>query len=386
MKLFKLVIKNVFRHKLRTFLTVVGMGVAVVAFGLMRTVVTAWNSGVEASSTSRLVTRDAVTIVNPLPLSYYQQIKQVPGVERVTWENWFGGIYINRSNFFARLAVDTKAFFKIYPEYVLPKKEMKNFLGQQNSCVVGEVLAKRYHFKIGGLLTLKGDIYPGTWDFVIAGIYKPKFKTTDATQMFFHWTYLNETIRQEMPARANQVGWYIEKINSSLNPAKVGSEIDALFNNSSAETKTETERAFAKGFLSSSSAIITGINMMSFIIIGIILLVLANTMIMSARERTREYAVLKAIGFSGRHLIALIMGESLLISFMGGIVGVLLTYPLVNSFANYVPRGAFPVFDVEPVTLMFAFGAVITVGIAASIFPIQRAISTKIAEGVRFAG
>lgn len=386
MKLLKLIIKNVFRHKLRTFLTVVGMGVAVVAFGLMRTVVTAWNSGVEASSTSRLVTRDAVTIVNPLPLSYCQRIKQVPGVEQVTWENWFGGIYINRSNFFARLAVDTKTFLKIYPEYVLPKNEKKNFLAEQNSCVVGEVLAQRYHLKVGDAMTLKGDIYPGTWDFVIAGIYRPEFKTTDATQMFFHWKYLNETIRQEMPERADQVGWYIEKINSSLNPAKVGSEIDALFNNSAAETKTETERAFAKGFLSSSSAIITGINMMSFIIIGIILLVLANTMIMSARERTREYAVLKALGFSGRHFVALIMGESVIISVMGGIVGVLLTYPLVNSFANYVPRGAFPVFDVEPVTLMFAFGAVIGVGIAASVFPIQRAISTKIAEGVRFVG
>lgn len=386
MKLFKLILKNVFRHKLRTSLTIVGMGVAVVAFGLMRTVVTAWNSGVEASSTSRLVTRDAVTIVNPLPLSYYQRIKEVPGVEQVTWENWFGGIYINRSNFFARLAIDAKTFFNIYPEYVLPKKEMKNFLAERNSCVVGEVLARRYHLKVGDVMTLRGDIYPGTWDFVIAGIYKPQFKTTDATQMFFHWTYLNETIKKQMPGRADEVGWYIEKIGNSLNPAAVGRRIDALFDNSSAETKTETERAFAKGFLTSSSAIITGINMMSFIIIGIILLVLANTMIMSARERTREYAVLKAIGFSARHLIALIMGESLFISALGGALGVLLTYPLVNSFADFVPRGAFPVFDVEPITLILAFGAVIVVGIAAAIFPIQRAVSAKIAEGVRFVG
>jgi len=386
MKVLKLIIKNIFRHKLRTTLTIIGLAVAVTAFGLIQTAVSSWNSGVEASQVDRLVTRDAVTIINPLPYSYLEKIKQVPGVEEVTYMNWFGGTYIDQSHFFARMAVDPTTVFDVYPEYLISKKELDDFQQEGDACVVGSALAKQYNFKLGDIITLNGDIYPGRWEFIVRGIYTPKFKSTDATQFFFQWNYLNEKVKQDFPTRGDQVGWLIERIDKRADPGIVSKSIDALFANSPAETKTETERAFQQSFVSSSSAIINGMQYMSFIIVGIIMLVLGNTMIMSARERTREYAVLKALGFSAKHLIGLILGESLIISAIGGGLGIFLTFGAVNGMGDSIPRSFFPVFEVEPKNLILAVIAVLVVGIAAAVFPIRRALTTRIADGLRFVG
>jgi putative ABC transport system permease protein len=386
MRVLKLIVKNMFRHKLRTALTILGLAIAVMAFGLIQTAVTSWNSGVEASEIDRLVTRDAVTIINPLPYSYLEKIKQIPGVKEVTFMNWFGGTYIDESHFFARMAVDDNTVFDVYPEYLLSAKELDDFKKEGNACVIGSQLAKQYHFKPGDIIPINGDIYPGKWEFVVRGIYTPKFKSTDATQLFFHWTYLNEEVKKDWPMRGDEVGWFIERIGNGNNTSAISNQIDALFKNSSAETKTESERAFQQSFLSSSSAIINGMQYMSFVIVGIIMLVLANTMIMSARERTREYAVLKALGFSAGHLIGLILGESLFISAIGGSFGIVLTFMSVKGMGDFVPRTFFPVFEVELHNLIFALAAVLIVGIAAAVFPIQRALNTKIADGLRFAG
>src|SRR5512146_839790 len=311
MKVFKLIFKNTLRHKLRTTLTVLGIAIAVIAFGLLRTVVTAWSIGVEASSANRLITRQAVSFIFPLPYAYRDKIASVPGVEEVTFSNWFQGVYIDKNQFFARLAVDANTIFDVYPEFVLSPQELSVFKKEKNSCVIGIDIAKQYNLKIGDVMTIEGDIYPGRWEFVVRGIYKPKYKTTDATQMLFHWDYVDDRMREEAPVRAGDVGWYVVKLGDPSKSAEISEKIDALFKNSPAETKTETERAFQQGFLAATSAIITSMNVLSFVIIGIIMLVLANTMIMSARERTREYAVFKTLGFSAKHLVGLIMGASL---------------------------------------------------------------------------
>jgi putative ABC transport system permease protein len=193
-------------------------------------------------------------------------------------------------------------------------------------------------------------------------------------------------MNKESPERANQIGWFVVKIDDPNQAAVVSNKIDALFKNSTAETKTETERAFQQGFIAASSAIIEGMNAISFIIVGIIMLVLGNTMIMAARERTREYAVLKTLGFSGGHLAGLITGESLFISALGGGVGLALTFPIVAFFESVIPKGWFPIFQIEPVTIILAVSAVVLIGVAASIFPVQRALSTKIVDGLRFVG
>ena len=386
MRILKLIFKNALRHKLRTFLTIVGISIAVIAFGLLRTVVTAWYAGVEASAANRLIVRQAVSFIFPLPLAYRDQISKVPGVEAVTYANWFQGVYIDKDQFFARLAVDPETIFQVYPEFVVSKDEYQNFLKERNSCIIGQDIAKQYNLKIGDLMTIEGDIYPGDWQFVVRGIYKPRDKTTDATQMLFHWDYLNEKMKEWGTGRENNVGWYIVKIKDPSKTGIISDQIDALFKNSRAETKTESERAFQQGFVQASSAIITSMNVISFVIIGIIMLVLGNTMIMSARERTREYAVFKTIGFSAGHMVGLILGESLFISAIGGGLGLFLSFPIVAGFGSAIPKGFFPVFELEPITLIFAISSVLFIGIAASLFPIQKALRTSIVDGLRFIG
>ncbi|MFO7445642.1 MAG: FtsX-like permease family protein [Ignavibacteriaceae bacterium] len=386
MKILKLIFKNSLRHKLRTTLTILGIAIAVIAFGVLRTVVTAWYIGVEGAQADRLITRQAVSFIFPLPYSYYEKIQRVPGVEKVTFANWFGGVYIDKNQFFARIAIETENFFDVYSEFVVEPDVLSKFKKQRNACILGEAIAEQYGLKPGDNMVLEGDIYPGRWEFEVVGVYKPRRESTDASQMLFHWELVSERMREEMPPRANDVGWYIVKIDDPGNSAQISEQIDTQFRNSPAETKTETESAFQQSFIAASSAIITSMNVISFVIIGIILLVLGNTMIMSARERTREYAVLKTLGFSGKHLFWLIMGESMFISILGGVVGLFLTYPIVATIEQIIPRGMFPVFQIEPVTLILAVSAALIIGVASAIQPIYKALNTKIVEGFRFVG
>jgi putative ABC transport system permease protein len=384
--LLRLIFRNTLRHKLRSLLTVLGIAVAVMAFMLLRTVVTAWHAGVEASAANRIITRHAVSFVFPLPYAYRDRIARVPGVERVTYSVWFSGVYVDKNQFFARFGVDTDTFFDVYPEFIVAPAEMDAFKRERNACIIGIDIAERYHLKIGDVMPLEGDIFPGRWEFVVRGVYRPRDKTTDPTSMVFHWSYLEERARKEGDQRAGQVGWYVSRIADPANAAQISEAIDALFANSRAETKTETERAFQQSFLSSMGSVMTAMDVMSFVIIGIILLVLANTMIMSTRERTHEYAVLKTLGFSGRHIFTLIAGESLLLSFLGSALGVLVTFPAVAGFQTALPKGWFPVFYIEPRTIVIGCLAGVLVGLAASLIPARRAVTTRIVDGLRYVG
>lgn len=386
MKILKIIFANALRHKLRTTLTILGIAIAVIAFGVLRTVVTVWDSSVDAAAANRLITRQAVSFIFPLPYAYKEKIKNVEGVKEVSFANWFGGVYKDKNNFFTRMCVDADTYFDVLPEFIISPEELENFKKERNACVIGQEIAVQYNLKLGDQMVLEGDIFPGQWEFVVRGIYKPKNKNTDDTQMLFHWDYINERMKAEAPLRAGSVGWYIVQIENPNDAAEVSEKIDAMFKNSSAETKTETEKAFTQGFVAASSAIITAMNFMSFVIIGIIMLVLANTMIMAARERTREYAVLKTLGFSAFHIIGLILGESLVIALIGGGIGIALTYPIVAGFEQAMPKGFFPFFYIEPITTILALSAAIIIGILASIFPIQRALKTNIVDGFRFVG
>lgn len=386
MELLRLLFRNALRHKLRSALTIFGVGVAVMAFALLQTVVTAWYAGVEASAANRLITRHAVSFVFPLPLAYRDRIAQVPGVNKVTYAAWFSGVYIDKNQFFARLAVDSETFFDVYPEFVVPRDQFEVFKRERNACIIGIDIANRYNLKLGDIMPIEGDVFPGQWEFVVRGIYEPRDQTTDPTSMMFHYKYLDERVRQEMPHRAGDIGWYIVRIDDPNNSAAISQEIDNMFANSRAETKTETERAFQQSFLSAASAVITAMNVMSFFIIGIILLVLGNTMIMSARERTHEFAVLKALGFSIGQLSFLIAGESLVLSLFGSAVGLLVTFPAVEGFQAALPKGWFPVFYVKPETILIGAAAGFVVGLIAAIIPLRRVMTTRIVEGLRYVG
>ena len=386
LELLKLLMRNTLRHKLRSALTIFGIGVAVMAFALLRTVVTAWHAGVEASAANRLITRHAVSFVFPLPLAYRDRIAQVPGVSKVTYALWFSGVYIDKNQFFPRLAVDADTFFDVYPEFLIDKEQFETFKRERNAAIIGVEIARRYNLKIGDVMVLEGDVYPGQWQFVVRGIYQPRDQTTDPSTMMVHYKYVDERVRQEAPDRAGEVGWYIVRIANADDAAAVSAAIDKLFENSRAETKTETERVFQQNFLSAASAVITAMNIMSFVIIGIILLVLGNTMIMSARERTHEYAVLKTLGLSGTKLFSLIAGESLILSVLGSAVGLLATFPAVEGFQRALPKGWFPVFYVKPQTILVAVISGLLVGLAASLIPLRRIVATRIVEGLRHVG
>lgn len=377
-----LVVKNALRHTLRTTLTVVGIVVAITAFGLLRTIVDAWYAGANASSSARLVTRSSVSLVFPLPLTYAQKLRQVPGVTGVTWANWFGGVYVSERNFFPQFAVDAPTYLDMYPEIVLSGAERKAFLADRKGAIVGRKIADKFGWKVGDQVPLRGTIYPGTWTFTLRGVYDGADATTDTSTMFFHWGLLNEMIRRIYPRRADQTGVFIEQLADPQQAAEVSQAIDATFRNSLAETLTETEKAFQLGFVAMAETIMLAIQAVSFVVIVIIMAVMANTMAMTARERSAEYATLKALGFGGGFVAALIFGESLAIALAGGILGVALTFPLTEAFAATV-GSMFPSVAVAGETIALQFGAALLVGLVAAAQPAWRAARTRIVDGLR---
>jgi putative ABC transport system permease protein len=383
MFIFKLLLKNAFRHKLRTLLTMVGLVVAISAYGLLRTIVEAWYAGVDATSSTRLITRSAISVGYPLPLYYADRIRKVDGVGEVTWANWFGGIYIDRKNFFARFAVDGPSYFKIYPEYRISDEEKAAFLADRQGAVIGRQLAQRYGWKVGDVIPLSGTLYPGKWNFNIRGIYHGDDARTDESLMLMHWSLLSESVRKQLNSgAANQVGIYVVNIKDPARAAAISQEIDKIFHNSAAETRTETEKAFQLGIVSMSQAILLAIRAVSFVVILIIMAVMANTMTMTARERLAEYATLKALGFSPGFVVKLLFGESLMIAAIGGAAGIAMTFPLAIGFVAQTGT-LFKVFEVSQGTMVFQALAALGVGLIAAAWPAWKMSRIDIVQGLR---
>jgi putative ABC transport system permease protein len=382
---FKLTWRNTTRHPLRAALTICGLAVAVLAFALLRTVVAAWYSGVEAASPARLVTRNAISMIFPLPMAYLPRIQSLPGIAGVGYGCWFGGIYIDERHFFPQFAVNPRPYFEMYPEYVLPNGQKEAFFNDRRGAAVGRALAARYGWRLGDAVVLKGTIYPGEWRFLIRGIYTGAEAQTDENRFFFHWDYLNENLKKSGDSRADNVGWFLIKVARPELAAQVAAQVDAQFQNSLAETLTETEKAFQLSFVAMTETILLAIQVVSWVVIGVILVVLANTMAMSARERQGEYAVLKTMGFKSRHLAELILGESLLLALAGGLLGVLLTFPAVYVFRTQLGQ-YFRVFPLTRATLALAVAVALAVGVLAALAPAWRATRVSIAAALRKVG
>lgn len=379
-----LALRNAFRHKLRTLLTVVGLTVAVLAFGLLSTVVDAWYVGAEGASSTRLVVRNSISLVFPLPLTYKAKIRQIDGVKAITTANWFGGTYKEPKNFFPQFAVG-ESYLDLYPEFVLSEAERTAFQRDRKGAIVGRKLAEQYGFKPGDVVQLKGTIFPGTWELVIRGIYSGKEPRTDVSQMLFHWDYLNEVVKQRYPRRQNQVGVYVVEIVDPSRAAEISRAIDAEFRNSAAETLSETEKAFQLSFVSMTEAIVVAIRAVSYVVIAIILAVMANTMAMTVRERSAEYATLKALGFAPGFVQGLIYGESLIIAVLGGAIGIALTFPVAAAFAREMGT-LFPIFLVSGTTVLLQAGCILGVGLIAAWFPARQAARIPIVAGLRSVG
>jgi putative ABC transport system permease protein len=386
MYLAKLVFKNIFRHKLRSALTIVGLVVAILAFGLLRTVVHAWYAGADMASANRLITRNATSLVFGMPAYYRERIKSIDGVTTVAISNWTGGIYKDESfgNFFAQFAI-TDEYWSQYPEFIVKPDELAAWRGDRRGVMVGRILADQHGFKVGDTLPIKGTIFPGQWEFVIRGIYEPRDETTVTRQMYLHWEYLNERVKQRIGRNYDLAGVFVVTIADGSRAAEIARAIDAEFRNSLAETLTETEKAFQLGFIAQTGAIVTALRIVSFVVIVIILAVVANTMAMTARERLAEYATLKALGFSPGFVAALIVAESVLMTAIGGLVGIALTFPVAAGFKQAM-GSMFPVFKVTEETVVLQVGSALAVGLLAAVLPSIRAARVRIVEGLRYIG
>lgn len=381
----RMLIKNTLRHKLRTILTIMGIAVAITAFCFLRTVIYAWYLGAKTTSANRIVTRNSISLIFPLPLSYKEKIAQVPHITKVTYGNWFQGIYKDEKNFFAQFAVDADAYFDLYPEFIVPQDQLKTFKMERNAAIAGRKLAERFKWKVGDTIRIQGVIYPGNWDFVIRGIYTGAQKETDETQFFFNWNYLEQSLQGTSKGRASQVGFYMMRIDEPDRAPEICKAVDDLFKNSAAETKTETENQFVLGFISMSDAIMTCVQIISIVVIIIILMVLANTMAMSIRERIGEYAVIKTLGFSTGYIIFLIAGESMIITITGWGLGLGLTVPVIGIFTKAI-SGLLTGFEIVPNTVLISGVSALVVGVLSALFPAVIAVRMKIVDGLRQIG
>ncbi|MCA2999538.1 MAG: FtsX-like permease family protein [Rhodocyclaceae bacterium] len=382
----KLIFKNVFRAKLRTALTVIGLVVAIVAFGLLQTVVDAWFAGANSASSARLVTRNAISLVFLMPTYYRERIRSIEGVKIVSYSQWFGGIYKEPSNFFPQFAVDHNNYFDLYPEYLIKPDELLAFKRDRQGAVVGRKLADQFGWKVGDVIPIRGTILSGDWQFTIRAIFDGRDETTLTRQFYLQWDYINESVKKRFPKRGDQIGVFNILINDPSRAADISKAIDAEFRNSLAETLTETEKAFQLGFVAQSEAIVVAIRVVSFVVIFIIMAVVANTMAMTARERIAEYATLKVLGFSPGYVAALIFGEAMVLAFLGAGIGILLTFPVASGFANSSAGAAFASFAVSASTVWLQVACAVAVGVIAALVPGWRSARIKIVDGLRHVG
>lgn len=378
----KFVLRNVFRARLRSGLTILGLVIAILAFGLLQTVVRAWYAGADASSATRLITRNAISLTFSMPLYYREKIRAVPGVTGVSVSNWFGGIYKEPKNFFAQFAVDAPTFFPMYPEFIFDPDQYRDFLRDRTGAAIGRQLADLYGFKVGDTLPLTSAIYPGQWEFTVRAIFDARDESTITRQMYFHYDYLNERIKKAFPRRVDQSGVFIVGISDGQAAADVARDIDAEFKNSLAETLTETEKAFSLSFVAMVETIVVAIQGVSYVVILIIMAVAANTMAMTARERLPEYATLKALGFSPGTVAALIMAEALLLAAIGAGLGMLLTPPVIKAF-HAATISVFAKMPLVAQTFWLQAACALAVGVVAGIIPAVRAARVKIVDGLR---
>ena len=370
---------NIARNPRRTILTIVSIGLSLFVLSTLMTVLTELNREPEGEDTHlRLVVRRATSLADRLPEAYAAKLQRVPGVRLVHALTWFGGIYIDEGNFFANFACDPDTLFAMFPENRIPPEQLKAFQAERIAAVAGRKLVERFKWRLGDRLTLQGTIYPVDLEFVLRGIYTG----TDETAFFFHRAYLEEAL-----GRPGKVGTFWLKAASAGDIPRIMDAVDTLFKNSDAETKTETERAFQLGFISMLGNVKTLIASISSVVVFTILLVTANTMAMSIRERAREIAILKTLGFGRRRLLGVLMGESAVIALTGGVLGCMgarLFFSVVDVW-RYT-QGLFPIFIVEPSTILLGIGLSVLIGLASAALPAIRVSRLTIAEALRRVG
>jgi putative ABC transport system permease protein len=377
MRFFPLVRANLGRHRRRTLLTIASVALALFLFASLRTVVTTLRSAAEFGSARRLVTTNSTGFVLPLPVAYANRLQAVNGVEGVTWANWFGGRYGDGKRFFATFAIDAKSYLDLYPEMSVPADQKEAFLQDRAGALIGRRLLDVFGWKVGQNVTLQGTIFPGDWTFTIRGVYTPTDPAISDDALMFHFAYLDERI-----GRRGQAGWYILTIDHADNAPRIAKAIDDMFRNSTAPTKTGTEQAFNASFATMWGNVSLLMNTIGMAVVFAILLVTANAMMMSARERTREFAVLKTIGFTDRRLFGLVMLEAGLITATGAGLG-LGAAKLLYRATNFNAAGFLPGFDVTLPTLATGGAIALLLMLASGVVPAVRAARLPVVSALR---
>jgi putative ABC transport system permease protein len=381
MKFLPLLWHSLFRRKVRTVFTLLAVLVAFTLYGFLVAIKAAFGMGVELAGNERLVLIHKVSIIQLLPVNYLEQIRATPGVIDVCHETWFGGIYQDPKNFFMQVPVDPECLLRMYPEFKLPEAQKKAWLADRQGAIVGRVTAAKFGWKVGDRIPIQATIWRKkdnsiNWEFNLDGIYSGTEEGTDETQFFFHYKYFDES----RLFGTGSVGWYVIRIADASKAAQMAQTIDRQFANSPAETKTTTEKAFMQAFanqVGNIALIVRSIIAMAFFII---LLVTANTMAESVRERTSELAVLKTLGFTDGRVLVLVLTESCLIAGVGGFLGLGLAGLIVPRIptANLLPK-----LYVPTSSLAAGIALVVGLGVVAGIFPALRAMRLRIVDALR---
>jgi putative ABC transport system permease protein len=378
MKFFGLIRANLFRKKIRFILTIGSFAVALFLFGVLAVVRLAFSGGIDIAGADRLVVINRTSIIQPLPLAYADKIKRIPGVKEITYANWFGGVYQDEKNFFPQFAIDVDNQRRVYPEFDIPEEQWQNFVKDRQGAIAGAATAKRFGWKVGDRIPIKGTFLGGVWEFNLDGIYHGTRQADDETQFWFQWKRLDE----QVPAQyKSHVGWYTVKLERPDDSLRISRAIDSEFANSPFETHTDTEKAFAAGWVKQFGNIQFLIMAIGGVVFFTLLLVTGNTMAIAVRERTGELAVLKAVGYSDRFVLVFVLFESLLIAVIGGALG--LGLAKLFTLGGDPTRGLLPFFFLPGKAILAGLGVTLAVGAASGVIPAIGAMRLRVVDALR---
>ena len=381
MKFRRLIFANLFRKKVRLTLTIGSFAIALVLFTFLAVVYSAFNRGIDIAGADRLVIENRVGLMMTMPISYADQVRAIPGVKSVTNDHWFGGVYQDEKNFFPQFVIDPENHLKVYPEFIVPEDQWSNFVKDQQGAVVGAKTAERFHWKVGDRIPIRNSIYgpTKTWEFNLDGIYHTKNAEGDESQFWLQWKNFDENVPALVKSTA---GWYILRLDSPDDAVRVAKAIDAKYSNSSWETKTETESAFQAGFAKQFGNIEFLIVSIGSVVFFTLLLVTGNTMAISVRERTAELAVLKAIGVTDGTVLFLVLGEAMLIAFVGGVLGLLLAWAAIPGISAAL-TGLLPPLLLSKPMLGLGLAFAIFVGMVSGVLPGVGAMRMRVVNALR---
>ena len=382
MKYWPLVWRSLIRRKTRTIFTVLSIVVAFTLFGVLAALNAAFSVGVDLAGADRLIITHKVSLIQLLPESYKQRLEATEGVVDVLHQTWFGGIYQRPSNFFMQCPVEPAQLLKVYPEYLLPEDQKKAWLNDRTCAIVGRQTANRYGFKVGDRIPIQATIWrkrdgSSSWEFNVCGIFDAERQGVDTTPLFFNYDYFDEA-RQ---FGQGYVGWYVIRISDPDRAPEIARRIDEMFANSPAETKTTTEKAFIQAFAGQIGDIASIIRAIVTAVFFTILLVAANTMAQSVRERTSELAVLKTLGFSDVLVLVLVILESCVVAVIGGAVGLGLAWLVAQG--GDPTNGLLPAFFLPPADVALGAAMAILLGLVAGVLPATQAMRLRIVDALR---